>query len=84
MIQNIYKGDCLEIMSQIPDKSVDLILSDLPYGTTQCKWDIPLDLQKLWQHYNRVTKPESAILLFAQTPFDKILGASNPAMLRYE
>jgi site-specific DNA-methyltransferase (adenine-specific) len=80
----LYNDDCLEQMKNIDDKSIDLILTDLPYGTTNCKWDsiIPLDL--LWEQYNRIIKDNGAILLFAQTPFDKILGCSNLKMLRYE
>lgn len=77
-------GDCLERMKEIPDKSVDLILTDPPYGTTKCKWDSVVDLDKMWLELNRIIKDKGAILLFAQTPFDKILGASNIEMLRYE
>ena len=74
-------GDCLEVMKAIPDKSIDAIICDLPYGTTQNKWDsiIPLDL--LWHQYNRICK--GAIVLTAQTPFDKVLGCSNLKMLKY-
>lgn len=75
-------GNCLELMPLLPDKSVDLWLADLPYGTTNCKWDTPINLQKLWSEYQRTCK--GAIVLFAQTPFDKVLGASNLEMLRYE
>lgn len=56
----------------------------MPYSTTNCRWDTPLDLNRLWDHYGRITKPNTAILLFAQTPFDKVLGASNLDWLRYE
>lgn len=77
-------GDCLEKMKEIPDGSVDMILCDLPYGTTQCKWDSVLNLEALWQQYKRVAKPSAAIVLFAQTPFDKVLGCSNLSMLKYE
>lgn len=77
-------GDCLKLMNDIPDKSIDLILCDLPYGTTKCSWDSVIDLQELWKHYERVIKDNGAILLFAQTPFDKILGVSNLKLLRYE
>lgn len=77
-------GDCLKRMSEIEDKSIDLILCDLPYGTTRNKWDIPIDLKLLWKQYNRIIKDNGAILLFAQTPFDKVLGCSNLEMLRYE
>jgi len=81
---NIYKGGCLELMKLVPDKSVDLICTDLPFGTTKCLWDsiIPLDL--LWIQYKRIIKDNGAIVLFAQTPFDKVLGCSNLEMLRYE
>jgi len=77
-------GDCLERMKEIPDCSIDLILSDLPYGTTACKWDTEIDLQLLWKQYKRVAKHNAAIVLFAQTPFDKVLGVSNIKMLCYE
>lgn len=81
---NLYLGDCLDIMPTLKDKSIDMILCDLPYGTTKCKWDTPIDLVKLWESYNRIIKDNGAILLFAQTPFDKVLGCSNLSMLRYE
>ena len=80
----LLQGDCLELMKKIPDKSIDLILCDLPYGTTRNKWDSTIDLDKLWQQYNRVIKDNGAITLFAQTPFDKVLGSSNLKMLKYE
>ena len=83
-INNIYLGDCLDIMSKIKDKRIDMILCDLPYGTTRCKWDSVINLEKLWQQYCRVIKDNGAIVLFAQTPFDKVLGVSNLKMLRYE
>lgn len=78
------QGNCLELMKDIPDKSVDMIFCDLPYGTTNCKWDTPINLAKLWELYNRIIKDNGAILLFAQTPFDKVLGCSNLSILRYE
>lgn len=78
------QGDCLELMKSIEDKSIDLILCDLPYGTTRNKWDSVLDLELLWEQYNRIIKERGAILLFAQTPFDKVLGVSNLKQLRYE
>ena len=83
-VNNIYLGDCLEVMQDIKDKSIDMILCDLPYGTTRCKWDSRIDLEKLWQQYCRIIKDNGAIVLFAQTPFDKVLGTSNLEMLRYE
>ena len=80
----LYCGDCLDIMKKIPNKSIDMILCDLPYGTTQNKWDSIIPLDKLWEQYNRIIKDNGAIVLFAQTPFDKVLGVSNLKMLRYE
>lgn len=80
----LYQGDCLEVMKEIHDKSIDMILCDLPYGTTKCKWDTPIDLSVMWEQYNRIIKNQTPILLFAQTPFDKVLGSSNLSMLRYE
>ena len=80
----LFKGDCLEIMKDIPDKGVDMILCDLPYGKTRNKWDSIISLDKLWEQYNRIIKDNGAIALFAQTPFDKVLGASNLKMLKYE
>jgi len=81
----IYLGDCLELMPKhIEDKSIDMIFCDLPYGTTQNKWDSLIDLSKLWSEYKRVIKDNGAIVLFAQTPFDKVLGSSNLKMLKYE
>lgn len=80
----LYHGDCLVEMNDIPRESVDLILCDLPYGTTRCKWDTVVPLDELWQHYTRIAKPNAAIVLTAQTPFDKVLGSSNLKMLKYE
>lgn len=77
-------GDCLDRMKEIPDGSVDMVLCDLPYGTTQNKWDSVIPLEPLWAEYRRVCKPSAAIVLTAQTPFDKLLGASNMGMLKYE
>lgn len=83
-INSLYNTDCLKSMKLIDDKSIDMIFTDLPYGTTHCKWDSIIDLQLLWEQYNRIIKDNGAILLFAQTPFDKVLGCSNLEMLRYE
>ena len=81
----IYLGDCLELMPKhIEDKSIDMIFCDLPYGTTQCKWDSVIDLSKLWSEYERIIKDNGVILLFAQAPFDKVLGVSNLWLLKYE
>lgn len=78
----LQQGDCLQLMKALPDSSVDLVLSDLPYGTTRNKWDSVIDLAALWLEYRRICR--GAIVLTAQTPFDKVLGASNIGMLRYE
>lgn len=75
-------GDCLQRMHDIEDASVDMILCDLPYETTRNEWDFMVHLPALWAHYKRICR--GAIVLTAQTPFDKILGASNLRMLRYE
>ena len=77
-------GDCLERMKEIPNRSVDLILTDPPYGTTKNKWDSVVPFEPMWEQLKRIIKPKGVIVLFAQTPFDKILGASNIDMLRYE
>lgn len=81
---DLRQGDCLRLMKTIPSKSIDLILCDLPYGTTRNKWDSVLNLDILWADYYRIIKDNGAILLFAQTPFDKVLGVSNLRNLRYE
>jgi len=78
----LWLGDCLDVLPHLSDKSVDLVLADLPYGTTNCRWDSPIPLDRLWVEYRRVCR--GAILLFGQLPFSSILGASNPAMLRYD
>lgn len=84
-LNKTYFGDCLDLMPQvIEDKSIDMILCDLPYGTTNCLWDSIIDLPKLWIQYERVIKDNGVIVLTAQTPFDKVLGASNLSLLRYE
>ena len=81
---NLMKGDCLEMMKSIPDGSVDLILTDPPYATTKNKWDSIIPFEPMWAELKRIIKPKGVIVLFAQTPFDKILGASNIDMLKYE
>ena len=83
-LNKICNEDCLEGMKRIPDKSVDMILCDLPYGTTRNKWDSIIPLEPLWEQYERVIKDNGAIVLTAQTPFDKVLGVSNLKHLKYE
>ena len=80
----LYRGDCLKIMYKIPDKSVDMILCDLPYGTTACKWDTVIPFEPLWAHYKRVIKDHGAIVLFAQQPFTSSLVLSEPKLFRYQ
>jgi site-specific DNA-methyltransferase (adenine-specific) len=81
---SVLQGDCLELMKDIPDGSVDLILSDLPYGTTNCKWDTIIPFEPLWEHYKRIIKPNGAIVLTASQPFTSALVMSNPKMFKYE
>ncbi len=77
-------GDCLDLMAEMPDDCVDFLFTDLPYGTTNCRWDTPIDLDRFWCEVKRVVRPGGCKALFAQTPFDKILGCSNLKELRYE
>ena len=74
---NLYQGDCLELMKDIPDGSVDMILADLPYGTTACKWDTIIPFEPLWAEYNRVIKDNGAIVLTASQPFTTTAIGSN-------
>lgn len=80
----LFHADFFDVFPYIKDKSVDIIFADLPYNTTKCKWDTPIDLAKLWDNYKRIIKERGVIILFAQTPFDKVLGASNIKWLKYE
>lgn len=79
----LYKGDCLEVMKELPDKSIDMILCDLPYGTTACEWDNVIPLDKLWEQYRRIIKPTGNIVLTASQPFTSILIASNLSWFKY-
>ena len=80
----IYNADCLEIMPKIADKSINMILCDLPYGTTACKWDTIIPLEPLWKEYKRIIKDDGAIVLTASQPFTSALVMSNPDMFKYE
>lgn len=80
----LFQGDCLELMKKIPDKSIDMILCDLPYGTTQCKWDTIIPFSLLWDFYKRIIKDNGAICLFAQEPFATELRHSNLKMYKYD
>jgi site-specific DNA-methyltransferase (adenine-specific) len=76
-------GDCLERMAEIPDGSVDMILTDPPYGTTACKWDSVIDLPQMWVHLKRIIKPNGAIVMTAAQPFTTTLISSNMKMFKY-
>lgn len=80
----LINGDCLEKMNDIPDESIDLILCDLPYGTTACKWDIVIPFELLWNQYKRIVKERGAIVLFGSQPFSSTLICSNIDMFKYE
>lgn len=83
-INTIIHGDCLEVMKNIPDKSVDMILCDLPYGTTACKWDTVIPFEPLWEQYKRVIKDAGVIVLTGTEPFSSRLRMSNLEMYRYD
>ena len=83
-INTITCGDCLEVMQSIPDKSVDMVLCDLPYGTTACKWDTIIPFEPLWKEYKRVIKDNGAIVLTASQPFTSALVMSNVKMFKCE
>jgi pyruvate/2-oxoacid:ferredoxin oxidoreductase alpha subunit len=78
------QGDCLELMKTIPNKSIDAIICDLPYGTTACKWDSVIPFEPLWAQYKRIIKDNGAIVLTAAQPFTSALVMSNPSLFKYE
>ncbi len=80
----LLNGDCLELMQEIPDGSIDLIFCDLPYGITACKWDSTISLDRLWEQYNRIIKPNRAIVLTASQPFTSVLVQSNVKNFKHE
>ena len=80
----IKQGDCLELMKEIPDGSIDMILCDLPYGTTACKWDNVIPFEPLWEQYNRIIKDNGAIVLFGSEPFSSALRMSNIKNFKYD
>ena len=86
MDYKLYQGDCLEVMDRLIEEGikVNMVLTDPPFGTTRNKWDSIIPLDEMWKRLDKLIKPNGAIILFAQTPFDKVLGASNLKMLRYE
>lgn len=84
MKQEIWHGDCLELMKDIPDGCINAIICDLPYGTTVCKWDVIIPFYKLWEQYNRIIKDNGAIVLFGKEPFNSLLRTSNLSMFKYD
>jgi site-specific DNA-methyltransferase (adenine-specific) len=81
---SLYYGDCLVEMANIPDDSVDLVLCDLPYGSTKCRWDTIINIDDLWKHYKRIVKkPSGVIVLFGQQPFTSMLISSNYSWFKY-
>lgn len=80
---SLFNGDCLEVMKGIPDGSVDMVLTDPPYGTTACKWDSVIPFEPMWAQLKRVTKPNGAIVLTASQPFTSALVMSNVKMFKY-
>ena len=83
-LNEIIHGDCLEVMRQFPDKSIDMILCDLPYGVTACKWDIVIPFEPLWEQYERIIKDNGAIVLFGSEPFSSYLRMSNIKNYKYD
>lgn len=81
---NIYNGDCLDVMKDIPDNSIDCVICDLPYGTTEAYWDSIIPLDKLWEQYLRITKETAPILLFGAEPFSTVLRMSMLDLFRYD
>lgn len=84
MNYNLYQGDCLEIIKGIPDGSIDMILTDPPYGTTACKWDSVIPFEPMWKQINRVIKPNGAVVLFGSEPFSSALRMSNIKNYKYD
>lgn len=80
----LFEGDCIEQMKKIPTGTVNMILADLPYGTTRCKWDNVIPFSPMWSEIERITTDNAAILLFAAAPFDKTLACSNIKLFRHE
>lgn len=83
-INKIHKGNCLELMKRIEDKSIDCIICDLPYGSTKLKWDSIIPFEPLWEQYERIIKDNGAIVLFGSQPFTSALVMSNPKLFKYE
>jgi len=84
MTVTLLQGDCIELMKSIPDQSVDLILTDPPYGTTACSWDCVIPFEPMWKELKRIIKPSCAIVLFGQEPFSSLLRVSNLEWFKYD
>ncbi|BFH15567.1 methyltransferase [Paenibacillus dendritiformis] len=84
LLNQVINADCFDVFPTIPDRSIDMIFCDLPYGTTKSHWDAILPFDSLWFHYERIIKDNGAIVLFAKAPFDKVLATSNMRLFRYE
>lgn len=80
----VVQGDFFDVVNNIPDNVIDLNMSDIPYGTTRCKWESTWDLNNMWKQFNRISKDTTPTIMTAQTPFDKVLGVSNVKNLKYE
>ena len=80
----LMNGDCLELMKTIPNNSIDLVLTDPPYGTTRCTWDTIIEFEPMWKELIRVTKPNAAMCIFGTEPFSSLLRISNIRMFRYD
>lgn len=83
-VNSLYHGDCLEVMKRIEDQSIDMVLTDPPYGVTACKWDSVIPLEPMWTQLKRITKVNSAIVLFGSEPFSSSLRMSNVKMYKYD
>jgi site-specific DNA-methyltransferase (adenine-specific) len=81
---DLWQGDCLSVMKAIPDNSIDMVLCDLPYGTTKCKWDVIIPFEPLWEQYERIIKDDAAIVLFGSEPFSSYLRLSNINIYKYD
>jgi len=81
---NLYQGDCLEVMATLPDNSIDMVLTDPPYGTTACRWDSIIPFEPMWDQLKRITKKGGAIVMTASQPFTSALVMSNPSMFKYD
>ena len=83
-LDKIYNEDCIERMKRVPDKSIDAIICDLPYGTTQCSWDVIIPLKPLWEQYRRIIKDNGTIVLFGAEPFSSYLRGGNIEWYKYD